>query len=112
MKTPRLNRQLVLETKDQVPDGAGGFLHSWRILGALWAEVISRSGGDRAGEAGPLAATGFRITVRGAPVGSSMRPQPGQRFREGTRVYRIDAVGEKDPEARFLLCFAEEEVAA
>jgi head-tail adaptor len=49
--------------------------------------------------------------VRGAPVGVPSRPEAGQRFREGSRVYRIEAVAEKDPQGRYLTCFATEEVA-
>lgn len=112
MSAPRLNRQVVLQSREELPDGAGGYVQSWRILGAMWAEFRPRAGRERAGEAGPVSATSLQITVRGAPIGSSMRPRAGQRFVEGDRIYRIDAVAESDPAARYLLCFAEEEVAA
>jgi hypothetical protein len=32
------------------------------------------------------------------------------RFRDGARLYRIEAVQESDPMGRFLTCFAVEEV--
>jgi head-tail adaptor len=50
-----------------------------------------------------------RITVRGAPVGAEQRPRPDQRFRDGSRLFRILAVTERDAAGRYLLCFAREE---
>lgn len=107
-----LHRELTLEAPERVPDGAGGFNEGWVVLGTLWAQVEARTGREKAGEAVPVSTVGYRITVRGAPVGSSMRPAPDQRFREGTRVFRILAVAERDPDGRYLTCFADEEVAA
>lgn len=112
MSAPRMNRALVLEAPQDVADGAGGFDRLWLPRGVHWAEIAPRSGRFARGEAGPSSVTGFRIVVRAAPVGDPQRPVAGQRFREGTRVYRIEAVTEKDAEARYLICFAEEEVAA
>ena len=110
--SPKLNRKLMLEHRSQTPDNAGGFQTLWMPLGELWAEVATRSGRDRSGNAGPISATAYRITVRAAPQGAESRPQPGQRFRDGGRAFRIEAVAERDLDARFLVCFAEEEVAA
>lgn len=109
---PRLTRQLVLETPGEAPDGAGGLLRDWRVLGVLWAEITPRSGRDRAGEGLRLSTLSCRITLRAAPPGSGRRPVPGQRLREGARVFRIEAVTERDPGGRYLTCYAEEEVAA
>ncbi|MWD28078.1 head-tail adaptor protein [Aquicoccus sp. SCR17] len=109
---PRLNRRLVLEERSALPDGAGGFAEGWREKGVLWAEISPRTGRDRAGEAVSLSSTSFRILLRAAPRGSSMRPVPGQRLREGARVFRLEAVTERGREGRYLVCFAEEEVAA
>ena len=106
-----LNRQLVLEEALRVADGAGGHAESWTPIGTLWAEMVARTGRERGGEAVPVSATSYRITVRAAPEGAPSRPVPGQRFRDGTRVFRIEAVAERDARARFLTCFAEEEVA-
>jgi head-tail adaptor len=52
---------------------------------------------------------GYRITVRAAPQGAPSRPKPSQRFRDGARIFSIDAVTESDPGGRFLVCFATEE---
>lgn len=105
-----LNRKLVLEAAQRVPDGAGGFSESWIELGTLWAEVKASTGRETLGEAATLSKTGFRITVRAAPYGAPSRPAPEHRFRDGTRVFHILSVAERDPKGRFLTCFANEEV--
>jgi head-tail adaptor len=109
MKLPQLNRALTLEGPVTVPDGAGGYTKSWTVLGTLWAEITAGSGRDTAGEDVTLSTVPYRITVRAAPVGAPSRPIPEQRLREGTRVFRILAVTERDLDARFLTCFAREE---
>jgi head-tail adaptor len=110
MKAPHLNRALVLEGAVPSPDGAGGFTEAWTVLGTLWAEVVPGSGSDVLGEERMLSAVPYRVTVRGAPVGSPSRPKAGQRLREGTRLFLIQAVTERDPQGRYLTCFAREEV--
>ncbi|MBK5944918.1 phage tail protein [Rhodobacter veldkampii DSM 11550] len=112
MSAPRLNRRLVLEEARRVPDGAGGHVLDWVGLGEVWAEVRAGAGRERAGELLTLALVAWRITLRAAPEGSPRRPRPEQRLREGGRVFRILAVAEADPGARYLTCFAQEEVVA
>ena len=107
---PRLNRELALEAPMRAPDGAGGFNESWHELGRLWADISARTSRERDASGLPLAQVRYRITVRSSPVGTDARPLPEQRFREGDRVYRIEAVAERDPEGRYLTCFAREEV--
>lgn len=108
----RLNRQLVLEMPARVPDGAGGFAESWMPLGKLWAHITGRTGRETAGIAAPLSQVAVKIIVRAAPVGSTARPAPNQRFREGTRLFRILSVSEDDIDARYLMCSAQEETVA
>ncbi|MEX0364628.1 MAG: phage head closure protein [Ruegeria sp.] len=112
MKAPRLNRRLVLEAPVRSADGAGGYTESWAVLGTLWAEVSARSGSERSIAGVPVSRVSYRIVVRGAPEGSSMRPAPDQRFRDGARRFVIRAVAERDPAGQYLTCFADEEVAA
>jgi len=107
---PQLTRSLVLESRLATPDGAGGVIETWEPLGALWADVQARTGREVSRAAAAFSKAGYRITVRAAPVGSPSRPQPDQRFREGSRVFRIEAVAEADAEGRFLTCFSQEEV--
>ena len=112
MTAPRLNRILVLEAPERVADGAGGYDETWVAQGELWADVRLRSGRETSGDGGAVSATGYRIIVRSAPFGASSRPVAGQRFRDGTRIFNIHAVGEMDGDGRYLTCFAEEEIAA
>lgn len=111
MTVPRLNRRLTLESPDRVSDGAGGFVESWTALGVLWAAVEPRTGKESSTAGAAVSSVSYRIIVRGAPVGSARRPVPEQRFRDGARLFRISAVTEQDPAGRFLICFADEEVA-
>ncbi len=112
MTAPRLTRPLVLEDLSEVSDGAGGLTRTWVALGTLWAAVTLRTGRQVAQGAASLSRAQYRITVRGAPVGAPSRPRPDQRFRDGDRVFHIQAVAEADETARYLICFAQEEVAA
>lgn len=108
----RLGRRLVLEEAQVVGDGAGGLAESWVSLGTLWAEVTSGAGREAAGEEVWGAQVPLRITVRAALPGDARRPKPGQRFREGARLFRILAVSERDAGGRYLACVAREEVPA
>ncbi|KEJ90205.1 phage head closure protein [Sulfitobacter donghicola] len=109
MSVPHLNRQLVLEAPNTLSDGAGGLINGWVPVGVLWGEVSMRSGSETARNGARVSQTGFRITVRAAPVGSAQRPQSHQRFREGDRIFTIEAVFEADTTGRYLTCFAQEE---
>ncbi|MGH1577210.1 head-tail adaptor protein [Planktotalea sp.] len=111
MSVPNLNRALVLEERSEIADGAGGLRSTWSTLGTLWAEVRSFSGRESGGLGVSRSKLSLKITLRAAPQGSSMRPRPDQRLREGTRIYRITAVAEAQPVGRYLTCFATEEVA-
>lgn len=110
MAGPRLNRPLVLEVPQRSPDAAGGFVETWAAQGTLWAEVSARTGRETEAEAVSVGRAAFRITVRAAPQESPSRPKAGQRLRDGARLFRILSVTEQDAGARFLTCWAEEEV--
>lgn len=112
MGLPILNRLLVLEAPVRVADGAGGYTEAWEPLGEIWAELSAGTGRETAGEMVTLSTVGYRIVVRGAPIGDPARPKPEQRFREGARVFRIAAVAERDPRGHYLTCFAREETLA
>lgn len=107
-----LSRRLTLEQPARSPDGAGGYSKGWAPVGTLWAEVLPGRPTDRALPAATRATLPLRITVRAAAPGSASRPRAGQRFREGPRVFPIEAVAESDPLGRFLLCHAYEEGAS
>lgn len=107
---PKLDRLLTLEEAVTVPDGAGGFSVIWETVCTHWAEVTSGTGRQSAGEEVILGQVPYKITVRALPYGTFGRPRPDQRLREGRRIFTILAVTERD--ARYLVCFAREEVPA
>jgi SPP1 family predicted phage head-tail adaptor len=108
MSVPHFNRKLTLEAPTRAGDGAGGFVEVWQALGSIWAEVLPRGAG-REVEASELK---LKITIRAAPQGAPSRPTAAMRFRDGDRIYHIDAVTETDATGRYLVCFAKEEVGA
>ncbi len=105
-----LNRKIVLEAPVRVLDGAGGHSESWQALGTIWASIKAGTGREAAGEFVTVSTVPYRIVVRASPEGSPSRPKPDQRFKDGNRVFRILAVSEYDPAARYLTCHAREEV--
>lgn len=107
-----MNRPMILEEAVTTPDGAGGFTTLWTALGTLWAEVRAGSGSERRGTIAPEGRMLFRIYMRAAPQDSPQRPRPDQRLREGTRLFKILAVSEADPQGSYLICHAREEVPA
>ena len=109
MAAPNLSTRLALETSDRIADGLGGYETRWRQLGWLWAQMEARSGREQGTGAGMISVVQWRITLRAAPVGDARRPRPGQRLRQGTRLFQIEAVAESDPSGRYVDCFAREE---
>lgn len=107
MKAAQLNRRLVLEAPARLPDGAGGFTESWVVRGHIWAAVSARGAGREVDQAARLQ---LSVTMRAVPQGAQARPDAGMRFRDGARIYQIEAVQESDAMGRFLTCFAVEEV--
>lgn len=112
MTVMQLNRKLVLEAPNQIPDGSGGFEESWIEMGVVWAEVKAGSGREVSGQTGPVSANAYQITVRAAPYGTPRRPTAEQRLRDGERVFKILAVAERGADGLYLTCHAKEEVAA
>ncbi|AUH63131.1 head-tail adaptor protein [Paracoccus zhejiangensis] len=109
MAEPRLNLPMILETPERQGDGAGGYRTVWQVVGQLWAGLSAVSGAERSGQAGAQSVVTWRIVTRGAPEGDPRRPRPEQRLRMGLRLFRIDAVAERDGDGRYLTCFAREE---
>jgi SPP1 family predicted phage head-tail adaptor len=112
MTGPRLNRALVLEAPVKTSDGAGGYTRNWQPLGVLWAELKAGSGREVGAASATLSRVPYKITVRAAAYGAASRPNPGQRFRDGSRIFQINAVAEQGVHAQFLTCHVDEEVAA
>lgn len=112
MAEPKLNIPLMLETPQRQGDGLGGHRVVWQPVGKLWGEMRSGRGRERLGQAGAQSVVTWRITIRAAREGDPRRPRPEQRLRMGARLFRIDAVAERDADGRYLVCFAKEESAA
>lgn len=111
MSIPTLNRLLILEAPKRLPDGAGGYTEVWQSLGSVWAQVTLRTGRETEVQDTAISSASFRVTLRATPFEAPDRPRPNHRFRDGARVYRINAVAETDDFGRYLTCFATEEVA-
>jgi len=109
MSLPRLNRTMVLETPVRTQDGAGGHTTTWTAKGSLFAEVKPGMGRQVRGEIAALSRRTIRVIIRAAAIGASSRPVPGDRFREGSVIYRIDAVAAYDRGAHYLTCYTVEE---
>jgi len=109
---PRLSRKLVLEARGSTGDGAGGRTGGWQVLGTHWAQVEARLGRYETGDGYPRARVPYKVTLRAMPQDAPSRPQAGQRFVEGSRVYLIKVVADEANDARYLICHADEEVAA
>lgn len=110
MTAVRLNRRVTLERPARTSDGAGGFDTVWQELGTLWAALEPRGGRLVNGATGETSVARYRFTLRAAPPGHSDRPVPGQRMRMSGRLFRIEAVSERDAQARYLVCDCEEEM--
>lgn len=104
----RLSRKLTLEALTRTGDGAGGFTGNWVPLGTHWGSVDLGRGRLELGEGGARTRASYKITIRAVPPGSPSRPEAGQRFLEGQRIYQIRAVTQSS-DARYLTCFADEE---
>ncbi len=107
MNIPQMTRSLVLEHRVQTPDGAGGYTSDWQALGRIWAAIKPGVGRETAS----LSRVPYQIILRAAPHGAPSRPVPGQRFRQGARLFTIAAVTEADANGLYLTCTALEEVA-
>ena len=108
---PQMTRALILERRVQRPDGAGGFTSDWQPLGVVWAAILPGTGREIAALSTSLSRVPYRIILRAAPEGAPSRPIPGQRFRQGGRLFAIAAVTETDAKGGHLTCFATEESA-
>lgn len=109
MSAVQLNQPLALEKPEYLPDTAGGFQEAWTVIGQLWGTVKSSSGREVLQDGASVSTVTHSVIVRAAPLGAPQRPTARQRFRLGTRIFRILAVLEKDTSGRFLTCRVVEE---
>jgi SPP1 family predicted phage head-tail adaptor len=99
----RFRRRLTIEAPVETADGAGGADVAFAPIGAAWAQVEWLRGderwrADRFEQAGQI-----RITLRHrTDLNAAMR------FRDGTRLFAIKALGDPDGAARRTICLCEE----
>jgi SPP1 family predicted phage head-tail adaptor len=101
-----LNRRLVLEAPVESADGAGGVTRSFAEMATLWVSVTPVSAAWQI-EAARL---GAKVTHR-LHLRFSDDITTRHRFRDGTRIYRIVSIRDRDGRKRFLEIEAEERVA-
>jgi SPP1 family predicted phage head-tail adaptor len=107
MSNPGLLRhRLTLEAPVESSDGAGGVARSYSTVATLWAEVTPVS----AAHALEAERLGARITHRiGIRFSDDITTR--HRFLEGSRIFRIVSLRDRDGRKRFLQIEAEEIVA-
>lgn len=109
---PRFTRELTLLARDAQSDGAGGRTDAWQPLGTHWVELRPARGRTERGESFRRSRVPWRITLRAVPSDAPSRPSAGQVFASAGRRFHIRAVAEAGARAEWLVCFADEEVAA
>lgn len=100
----RLRLRLVLEKATPTSDGAGGVTESWTAAATIAADVTPVKAEERALGEGLADLTLHRIVIRHRDDVAS-----GDRFRLGTRLFRVRSVTDPNEDGRFLVCLAEEE---
>jgi SPP1 family predicted phage head-tail adaptor len=102
----RLRLRLTLERATATPDGAGGSTLLWNAIATVPADVTPVKADERSVGEGFSDLTLHKIAIRKrADILSS------DRFRLGTRVFRIRSISDPDEDGRFLVCLCEEEKA-
>jgi SPP1 family predicted phage head-tail adaptor len=97
-----LDRRLTLEAPAETDDGAGGVTRSYETVTTLWAQVTPmRARSDIASDSLAALVT-HRVVVRAPRMLTTLN-----RFRDGTRIFRIVAFHES-ADRRFLEIDAEE----
>lgn len=109
MRTPRLSRALILEREERVPDGSGGHARSWAVIATHWADVTAGTGRRTPFGEAVLSRVPYTVVIRGLPVGHVARPRAGDRFRSQNRIWKIEAVGDRDLHGAYATCHAVEE---
>jgi SPP1 family predicted phage head-tail adaptor len=97
-----LDRRLVLEAPVETDDGAGGVTRSFEMVATLWAQVTPVRARPNVAADSLAALVTHRIVVRLPRTITTLN-----RFRDGTRIFRVVAFRET-ADRRFLEIDAEE----
>jgi SPP1 family predicted phage head-tail adaptor len=97
-----LDRRLVLEAPVEADDGAGGVTRGYEAMTTLWAQVTPVRARSEAAADSLAALVTHRIVIRAPRTITTLN-----RFRDGTRIFRIAAFRET-ADRRFLEIDAEE----
>lgn len=98
-----LRHHLTIEAPQDTPDAAGGMTRVWTPLGQVWAQILPlQSLADEIAERAAERLT-HRIIIRWRPDLDA-----GMRFRLGTRIFMLHAIGDIDEKRHALACLVEE----
>jgi len=100
----RLSARLDIETATPTPDGAGGSEPVWSAVATVSAELVPLKAEERDVGEGLGDLVTHRIVIR-----KRADVAPGDRFRLGTRLFRIRSATDPEEDGRFLVCLCEEE---
>lgn len=98
-----LQHRLTLEAPVETPDGAGGVIRTYESVATLWATLQPLS----ARESMEAAQRGMTVTHR-IVLRFSADITSRHRFRDGSRIFRIVSLRDRDGRKRFLDIAAEE----
>ena len=100
-----LRHRLTLEEPVETADGTGGVTRSFATVTTLWASVTPVSARGRVEAASLAADVTHRIVIRSGPQLTTRH-----RLREGTRIFRILALRDRDGSGRFVEIGVQEKV--
>lgn len=92
----QLKTRLVIQQPVETPDDQGGVVRTWTTFATVWAQVTPLGSGRDIQADADGATQGYRIVLR-----SNLSLTLQHRFSDGTRIYRIAAIRERD-DRRFI----------
>ncbi|MEM7546686.1 MAG: head-tail adaptor protein [Pseudomonadota bacterium] len=104
----RYTKLLTLEERTEAPDGGGGVVEEWTIIGTHWVDLKASSARERFTGGRQVSLVTHKAIIRSLPLASALYPKADQRFRDGERVYAIRGVAEADDRREHLICWLQE----
>lgn len=100
----RFRTPMLLERRQAVADGAGGWSERWEEIAALWGRLETVSAKAVFGADGMNEVVTHRVTLRYRDDIES-----GMRLKSGARLFAIRTVHDPDETRRYLVCTTREE---